>query len=120
VTGDAIAENRRQLMSYRRLCVALAVGVLAAGCTTETRTVVVPAPAGDSCSYYGYAPGSEGYRICREREAAARARGRMAVGYAEARIVVDSQDACMSYGLVRGTERYDRCVQREIGYRRPA
>ncbi len=105
-------------MTYR-LCAVLVVGVLAAACThTETRTVVVPAE--DSCTSYGYAPGTEAYRICAEREAAARRRGRMQASYAEAAIIADSQEACYSYGLVRGTERYDRCVQREIGYRRPA
>src|SRR5262245_60438397 len=105
-------------MSYR-LCAVLVVGVLAAACShTETKTVVVP--ANDSCSYYGYAPGTEAYRICVEREAAARRRGRMAAGYAEARIASDAQEACLSYGLVQGTGRFDRCMQREISYRRPA
>jgi hypothetical protein len=107
-------------MSFR-LCAVLAAGMLAAACsTTETRTVVVPTPVDDSCTYYGYAPGTEGYRICIEREAAARRRGRMSMGYAEAMIVSDSESACMSYGLIRGTDRYDRCVQREVSYRRPA
>lgn len=104
-----------------RLLAVLAAGVLVTACTaTESRTVVVPAPADDSCSYYGYARGTEGYRICAEREAAARRRGRMATDYAEARIAADAQEACLSYGLVRGSDRYDRCVQREIAYRRPA
>ena len=58
--------------------------------------------------------GTEGYRICVEREAAARHRGRMAANYAEARMAADAQEACLSYGLVRGSDRYDRCVQREI------
>ena len=106
-------------MSHR-LCAVLAAGVLAAACShTETRTVVVPAPADDSCTYYGYVPGTEAYRICVEREAAARRRGRMQASYAEAAIVADSQEACASYGLLRGTERYERCVQREASYRRP-
>jgi hypothetical protein len=104
---------------FSRLCVALAAGAIAAACShTETRTVVVPAD--DSCSYYGYVPGSEAYRICAEREAAARRRGRVQASYAEAAIVADSQEACASYGLLRGTERFDRCVQREVSYRRPA
>jgi hypothetical protein len=108
-------------MSYR-LCAVLVAGALAAACShTETRTVVVPvAAADDSCTYYGYVPGTETYRICAEREAAARRRGRMQASYAEAAIVADSQEACLSYGLLRGTERYDRCVQREVTYRRPA
>ena len=110
-------------MSYRLIAV-MAFGALAAACTaTETKTVVVPQPvavAEDSCSAYGYVPGTREYNICVEREAAARRRGRMAADYAQAALVADSQEACYSYGLVRGTERYDRCVQREIAYRRPA
>ncbi len=102
-----------------RLCAVLAAGVLAAACTTtETRTVVVPVD--DSCTSYGYVVGTEAYRICAEREAAARRRGRMQASYAQAAIVSDAQEACLSYGLLRGTDRYDRCVQREISYRRPA
>lgn len=101
-----------------RLAIVVVAGALAAACTVqETRTVV--APADDSCTAYGYARGTEGYRICAEREAAARSRGRMAAGYAEARMAADAQEACLSYGLARGTDRYDRCVNREIGYRRP-
>jgi hypothetical protein len=104
-------------MSIRVLTV-IAAAALATACSyTETRTVA--APADDSCTVYGYTPGTNAYNICVEREAAARRRGRMAADYAEARIVADSQDACLSYGLVRGTDRYDRCVQREIAYRRP-
>lgn len=104
---------------FHRLCAVLAAGVIVAACShTETRTVVVQAD--DSCSYYGYVPGTEAYRICAEREAAARRRGRMQASYAEAAILADSQEACASYGLLRGTERYDRCVQREVSYRRPA
>lgn len=100
------------------LCGALSVGLLAAACShTETKTVVVP--ANDACSYYGYTPGTEAYRICAEREAAARARGRMAADYADARIVADAQDACVSYGLIRGSAGYERCVQREVASRRP-
>jgi hypothetical protein len=108
-------------MSYRGLCVVLIAGALAAACShTERQTVVVPTPVDDSCTYYGYTPGTEAYRICVDREAAARRRGRMAATYAREHIVADSQDACNSYGLMRGTERYDRCVQREIIYRSPA
>ena len=101
-----------------RLTLVVLAGALAAACSVqETRTVV--APADDACTAYGYAPGTEGYRICAEREAAARRRGRMAAGYAEARIEADSQEACLSYGLARGTPRFDRCVSREIANRRP-
>jgi len=101
------------------LAVTLIAGLAAACTATETRTVVVPTPAGDACSTYGYVPGTEAYRICAEREAAARRRGRMAASYTQAMIAADAQEACLSYGLVRGTDRYDRCVRREIDYRRP-
>jgi hypothetical protein len=108
-------------MSYRGLCVVLIAGALAAACsTTERRTVVVPAPAADSCTTSGSAPGTEAYRICVDRERAARARGRMNATYARERIISDSQEACSSYGLMRGTDRYERCVQREVNYRSPA
>jgi hypothetical protein len=101
-----------------RLAIVMLAGMLAAGCTVhETRTVAVPAD--DACSAYGYVPGTEGYRICAERELAARRRGRMAAGYAEARLGADAQEACLSYGLVRGTDRYERCLAREISFRRP-
>jgi hypothetical protein len=101
-----------------RLALVVLAGALAAGCTVhQTRTVV--APADDACAAYGYAPGTEGYRICAEREAAARRRGRMAAGYAEARLAADAQEAGLSYGLTAGSERYERCMRREISSRRP-
>jgi hypothetical protein len=110
-------------MSYRLYAVVLA-SCLAAACSATERTVVVP-PAqavvvDDSCTEYGYVPGTTAYDICVQREAAARQRGRMAADYAQAAIVADSQTSCTSYGLVQGTDRYDRCVRREIAYRSPA
>ena len=79
-------------MSGRLLIVILA-GALAAACShTETRTVVVPAPTEDACVVYGYQTGTQAYAICVEREAAARRRGRMAAGYAEAQMMLDSQE----------------------------
>jgi hypothetical protein len=103
-----------------RLAIVFLAGALAAACTVqETRTVVPAQRVDDACSAYGYVPGTESYRICAEREAAARRRGRMAAGYAAARLEADAQEACLSYGLVRGTDRFDRCVGREITYRRP-
>jgi hypothetical protein len=101
-------------MSFRLLAVMVA-GALDAACT---RTVVVSVAADDACTYYGYTPGTESYRICAEREAAARRRGRMAANYAEARLADDARAAYLSYGLTRGSDRYDRCVQGEIAYRR--
>ena len=54
-----------------RLAIVVLAGALAAACSVhETRTVV--APADDACSVYGYLPGTEGHRICAERELAAR------------------------------------------------
>lgn len=104
-------------MSLRIMTVA-GVALVASACSyTETRTV--SASPDDSCSVYGYAPGTTAYNVCVEREAAARRRGRVAADYAEARITADSQDACTSYGLASGTPSYDRCVQREVAYRRP-
>ena len=93
-----------------RLAVVVLAGALAAACTSRKtaplwrRASTIPAPPTATCR------GTEGYRICAEREAAARSRGRMAAGYAEARMAADAQEACLSYGLVRGTDRYDRCV----------
>jgi hypothetical protein len=105
-------------MRFAPIAIAVLVGTLAAACTVhETRTVAVPAD--DSCSAYGYAPGTEAHRICAEREAAARRRGRMQAGYAQAMIAADAQEACLSYGLAQGTDRYDRCIRREVNYRRP-
>jgi hypothetical protein len=104
-----------------RIFAVVAVVALATACSyTETQTVAAPTPVDDSCTVYGYTPGTHAYNVCVSREDAARRRGRMAADYAEARIVADSQDACSEYGLVHGTDRCDRCVQREIAYRRPA
>lgn len=107
-------------MTGRLIAVAFAAALVAACSHTETRTVMVPTPADDSCANYGYTPGTTAYSICVQRESAARRRGRMASDYAYADIVRDSQDACVSYGLTPNTGRFDRCVQREINYRRPA
>ncbi|MBS0526640.1 MAG: hypothetical protein JSS04_23625 [Proteobacteria bacterium] len=103
-----------------RFAIVVLAGALAAACTIQESRTVVPAPrVDDACSAYGYAPGTQAHRICAEREAAARARGRMAAGYAATRLEADAQEACLSYGLSRGTSRFDRCVRREIDYRRP-
>ena len=106
-------------MSYRFVA-ALLAGSLAAACSTyETRTVVVPANE-DSCTIYGYTPGTEAYRLCAERETAYRRAGRMSrADFTQARVVAASQDACLSYGLRPGSDRYERCVQREVAYRTP-
>lgn len=98
--------------------VALA-GLIALGmsaCATETRTYVV---AEDVCFDYGFRVGTPEYRLCRDREAAARHYGRAPYNYAEARIVADSRDACASYGLHPYSEAFERCVLDEHEARRP-
>src|SRR5688572_18275866 len=113
-----------------RLAAALMASSLAAACTAyETRTVVAPAPAHtvitpvqaeDSCTLYGYVPGTDAYRMCFAREAEFRRAGRMArADFTQARVVAASQNACASYGLTPGSDRYERCVQREVAYRTP-
>lgn len=107
-------------MSIRLAAALLAAGLAGACATYEARTVVVPAPTGDSCEMYGYTPGTDAYRMCADRERAYRAQGRMArADYSQARVVALSQEACSSYGLSRGSDRYERCVQREVAYRTP-
>lgn len=102
-------------------CAIFTAGAHLAACSvTETRTVVAPNPADESCVDYGYTPGTDAYGVCLAREAEARRRGRMTAGYAQAQIVQDARDACISYGLERGSVTYDRCVQREVAYRSPA
>jgi len=104
-----------------RVYAAVAAAALSSACSFhETRTVTEPpTQADDSCSLYGYTPGTSAYNLCVQREAAARRNGRVAANYGESRVVADSQNACLSYGLTAGTSSYDRCVQREINYRRP-
>jgi hypothetical protein len=103
-------------MHYRMgLAGVLVMGL--AGCVTETRTVIA---ADDVCSTaYGFKVSSPEYRLCRDREAEARRRGRASPSYAEARIVADSQAACQSYGLHPYSDRYEECVRNEHAARRP-
>jgi hypothetical protein len=102
-------------MRYRIALAGLLVLGLA-GCVTETRTVVA---ADDICSTYGFKVSSPEYRLCRDREVAARREGRVSPSYAEARIVADSQAACQSYGLHPYSDRYEECVRHEHEARRP-
>jgi hypothetical protein len=59
---------------------------------------VVSSPSAAACVDYGFVPGTVAYNRCVEREQAARLRGRVVVGYAEAQLVADARDACYSYG----------------------
>ena len=99
----------------------LTAGLMAAGCSyTETRTVASAPLTGSqqACVDYGFTAGTAAYDRCVGREREARARGRVARGYAEAQITADARDACYTYGLEVGSPRYDRCVGREIDARR--
>jgi len=106
----------------------IAVGLLAGACSYSSTTtaaipaapgpVVVSSPSAAACVDYGFVPGTVAYNRCVEREQAARLRGRVVVGYAEAQLVADARDACYSYGLQPGTGPYDRCVGRELDSRR--
>jgi len=100
----------------KRIVLAVMAALALGACATETRTVVV---AEDPCSTYGFRVGSSEYRLCRDREAEARRRGRMSPSYAEARIVADSQAACQSYGLHPYSSAYESCVRQEHEARRP-
>ena len=100
----------------KRIVLAVMAALALGACATETRTVVV---AEDQCSTYGFRVGSSEYRLCRDREAEARRRGRMSPSYAEARIVADSQAACQSYGLHPYSSAYESCVRQEHEARRP-
>ena len=106
----------------------VAVGLSAAACSYSSTTtaaipvapgpVVVSSPSAAACVDYGFVPGTVAYNRCVEREQAARLRGRVVVGYAEAQLVADARDACYSYGLEPATRYYDRCVGREVDARR--
>jgi hypothetical protein len=99
-----------------RIGFAAVVAFGVAACVSETRTVVATE---DVCYTYGFKVSSPEYRLCRDREAAARRQGRATPSYAEARIVGDAQAACQSYGLHPYSDRYEDCVRREHEARRP-
>lgn len=116
-------------MIRTKLLAVVAVGLSAAACSYNSSTttaaipaapgpVVISSPSGQACAEYGFVPGTVAYNRCVEREAAARARGRVVVGYAEAQLAADSRDACSSYGLDPGSNWYARCVNREMDARR--
>jgi hypothetical protein len=80
-------------------------------CTVENRMVAVDY---DACHAYGFRVGTAEYRLCQDREAAARRTGR-----SQAWLVADARAACESYGLTRYTDRYDQCVRDEYAARHP-
>jgi len=111
-----------------KLLAVVAVGLSAAACSYSSTTtaaipvgpgpVVVSSPSGQACVEYGFVPGTIAYSRCLERESAARARGRVIAGYAEAQLAADARDACSSYGLDPSSNWYARCVNREMDARR--
>jgi hypothetical protein len=106
-----------------KMMAALSVGFLAAACASPyDRQASMPlrmaSVSQQNCLDYGFVAGSEAYDRCVQREANARAAGRMDRSYAEARLVEDARGACYDYGLQQGTQRYDNCVGREVDARR--
>ncbi|HSI00137.1 MAG TPA: hypothetical protein VLA02_06010 [Reyranella sp.] len=106
-----------------KMMAALSVGFLAAACAGPyDRQASMPVRAvsisQQNCLDYGFVAGSGPYDRCVQREASARAAGRMDRSYAEARLVEDARGACHDYGLQQGTQRYDNCVGREVDARR--
>ncbi len=111
-------------MTVSKIMAVAALGLSAAACsstTYETRTASSPYAVTSSeqaCADYGFRPGTDNYNRCVSREAAARAQGRVPVGYTVASLDADARNACYSYGLTPGSTMYDRCVGREIDARR--
>jgi hypothetical protein len=111
-------------MTATKILAATALVLSAAACsstTYETRTASAPYRVSSSeqaCVDYGFRVGTDNYNRCVSREAAARAQGRVPVGYTVASLDADARNACYNYGLTPGTSMYDRCVGREIDARR--
>jgi hypothetical protein len=115
-------------MLRTKLFAAMAVSLSATACSYNSTTtaaipaapgpVVVSSPSAAACIDYGFVPGTVAYNRCVEREHAARLRGRVTVGYAEAQLTADARDACASYGLDPRDSYYARCVNREMDARR--
>lgn len=111
-------------MTATKILAATALVLSAAACsstTYETRTASAPYRVSSSeqaCVDYGFRVGTDNYNRCVSRETAARAQGRVPVGYTVASLDADARNACYSYGLTPGSTMYDRCVGREIDARR--
>jgi len=111
-------------MTATKILAATALVLSAAACsstTYETRTASAPYRVSSSeqaCADYGFRVGTDNYTRGVSRETAARAQGRVPVGYTVASLDADARNACYSYGLTPGTSMYDRCVGREIDARR--
>ena len=109
-----------------KLLTLVSIGLLAGACAGPyDRQAAPPAYASRAqttteraCLDYGLTAGSGPYSRCVQREANARAAGRVSRDYTEARLFEDARNACYDYGLERGTQRYDNCVSREVDARR--
>jgi hypothetical protein len=103
-----------------------AVGLSATACSYDSTTtipaspgpVLATSPSSEACLDYGFVPGTIAYSRCVERTHEARMSGRVARGYAEARLATDARDACISYGLDPATGYFNRCMAREMDARR--
>ena len=111
-------------MIATKILAVTALGLAAAACsstTYETRTAsprYAVSTSEQACVDYGFRVGTDNYNRCVSREAAARAQGRVPVGYTVASLDTDARNACYSYGLTPGSSIYDRCVAREVDARR--
>jgi hypothetical protein len=114
-------------MSTAKLLATLSLGLITAGCVSQTYDRQAPAPSNISrvsssserdCLDYGFTPGTASYDRCVQRDAHAREAGRMNRDYDQARLSEDARSACYDYGLTQGTPRYDNCVAREVDARR--
>ena len=106
-------------MSASKILAVAALGLSAAACsstTYEPRTArAYPVSSSEqACLDYGFRAGTDNYNRCVSREAAARAQGRVPVGYTVASLDADARNACYSYGLTPGSTMYDRCVGRSM------
>ena len=113
-------------MSAPKILAAATLGLMAAACSSTSTTYEARTPGAryavtsseQACVDYGFRVGTDNYNRCVSREAAARAQGRVPVGYTVASLDADARNACYSYGLTPGTAMYDRCVGREVDARR--
>ena len=113
-------------MSHPRFLATLSLGLIAAACAgpydRQAQVPYSPSRAATTsernCLDYGFVAGSAPFDRCVQREATARASGRVHRDYAEARLIQDASDACSDYGLQRSTQRFDNCVAREVDARR--
>ena len=101
----------------RRAGLVCLLTIVAAGCATEQRTVVLASD--DACARYGFTASTVDYIRCQQQVAAARRTTVVVTAMSSAELIAQSQLACDGYGVPRGGAAYDRCVQDEFAARRP-